>query len=75
MGKYDRVNPLMPTQQADWAAVRPPGVIESTVFSELRARTGTPQGTYVFPIRATAAMRMLTSPRLDDDFIFAKVCR
>lgn len=72
---YDRVNPLSPTRDASWRAVNRPGAVTAAIFDAFRDRTGTPAGTYVFPIQATAAMRMMTSPRLDADFIFPGACR
>ena len=37
-------------------------------------RTGR-DGTYVFPIQAKAATRMMTPPRLDRRFVFAGACK
>ena len=49
--------------------------VDATIFGAFRSRTGSPAGTYVFPIQTTAAMRMLTSPKLGGDFVFRGVCR
>jgi hypothetical protein len=74
-GDYVGVNPLAPTQLASWAAVSTPGAVDAAIMNALKNRTGRPKDTYVFPIQATAAMRMLTSPRLDGSFIFPGVCK
>ena len=67
---FTGLNPLLPGRTTDWtssggagldAAAREglPGSIASTFLS----RTNSPAGTYVFPIEATAGMRMMTPPR------------
>lgn len=55
------VNPLMPAQKANWNGTET-APISGTILSEFVTRTGQ-NGTYVFPIVATAAMRMMTPPR------------
>lgn len=57
---YQRVNPLAPTQTADWRGT--PGVLRSDVAAELVARAARRQ--YVLPILSAAAMRQLTPVRL-----------
>ncbi|MBK7865412.1 MAG: pilus assembly protein [Archangiaceae bacterium] len=71
--RYEGVGPLAPTQTQSWGAVNRP--VDAQVFNALQTRTGAPASTYVFPIQASAAMRMLTSPRLGRGFIFRGVCR
>ncbi|MBL8957967.1 MAG: pilus assembly protein [Myxococcaceae bacterium] len=71
--RYQAVNPLSPTQTADWRAVNRPATVTADVFNELDRRVT--QRQYTFPIQATSAMRMLTSPRQGGRFLTAGVCR
>jgi hypothetical protein len=60
---YTAANPLMETQRASWSAYEaPPSALTGAMQGEFVNRSG-PNGTYVFPIVATAAMRMMTPPR------------
>lgn len=69
---YNGYDPLHPTGHATgggWQDTGAPKIDTSQVFagkslfSETLARTDNPAGTYVFPIQATAAMRMMTPAR------------
>jgi len=71
--RYDAINPLAPSHDAHWGSVARPATVSSTVFGELGTRVAARQ--YVFPIQATAAMRMLTSPRRGARFLGGGVCR
>jgi len=58
-GAYQRQNPLMPTQQANWTR-------QSSALDEFRTEfmTRFDEQQYVFPVVGTAVMRMMTPPRL-----------
>lgn len=58
LGNYAAQNPLMPAQNAQWTRERTPTEVQAGVLGEFKARTMA--GEYVFPIQATAAMRMMT---------------
>jgi hypothetical protein len=60
---YQNMNPLMPTETANWTADGAPASVTPLIRSTLAARTNSPPGTYVFPIQATYAMRMMTPAR------------
>lgn len=61
---YTALNPLMPTQNARWTRGSSSGPVRS-VADMFQQRTGSPAGTYVFPIQASYGMRMMTPARSD----------
>jgi hypothetical protein len=65
LGDRTAINPLMVAQTSTWTKQKggAPASMTALALAEFAARTGAPTGTYVFPIRATAAMRMMTPPR------------
>jgi len=58
LGDFRAMNPLMPAVTANWTDEGPPRGVRQAVLDEFRYRTRS--GQYVFPIQATAAMRMMT---------------
>jgi hypothetical protein len=76
LADYNAVDPLMPAATAHWTADASAGQLgpyASLIKSTMQARTNSPTGTYVFPIQATAAMRMMTPPRAA--FLQPKLCK
>jgi hypothetical protein len=68
---YSAANPLMMAQNARWGAG--PSSPPALVAGALAARTNSPAGTYVFPVQATSAMRMMTPARRE--FFTPQDCR
>jgi hypothetical protein len=70
---YDATDPLMPVNDARWPGGEPPRNLSREVLGLFKRRTDSPAGTYVFPIQATAGMRMMTPARRE--FFTPQDCR
>lgn len=62
---FTGTNALLMTRKANWTDGAVPAWLDSQVKAAFDDRFNSPAGTYVFPIQATAAMRMMTPPRQD----------
>ncbi|HEX8437430.1 TadE family protein [Archangium sp.] len=77
---YNALNPLMVVQNnAEWTEESPPPdhlddvTMNTSMAATMLARTDQPAGTFVFPIQATAGMRMMTPAR--SEFFNPQDCR
>jgi hypothetical protein len=65
---YDKMNPLMPPANARWGGGKSAFINEPWPGGGLGANmvNWSKAGAYLFPIRVTAAMKMMVPPRLSE---------
>jgi hypothetical protein len=71
---YTAVNPVVPIRQANWQATGAGDGISTEIQTAFRSRANNPANTWVFPIQATYAMRMMTPARTTAGFFNQMNC-